>query len=141
MSASKFQFFSLLLWSLALQGIEAFVPVQSLRSRAVVLAASDNDDEPSQSPEKGGFFQGWNNFVAELDAFVDDATARRLGNGAAFYGKRKSNFHGENDKNKKEDRDSFDLTEDYAGPSNAGYFKWMQDEDGRYSYSQQLGLM
>ena len=38
---------------------------------------------------------------AELDAFMDDASARRLGAGASFYGKRKSSFYGENDKMKK----------------------------------------
>jgi hypothetical protein len=132
MSASKFQFFSLLLWSLALQGIGAFVvpPVQSLQSR-VALAASGNDNGGAE--KEGGFFS---KLMADVDAFIDDATARRLGNGAAFYGKRKSNFYGENDKNKKEDRDSFDITEDYAGPSNAGYFKWMQDENGRSSFTQ-----
>jgi hypothetical protein len=43
-------------------------------------------------------------FFEELDAFVDDATARRLGNGAAFYGKRKSSFYGEEDKGKKRDK-------------------------------------
>ena len=35
---------------------------------------------------------------------MDDATSRRLGNGAAFYGKRKSSFYGENDVNRKTDK-------------------------------------
>jgi hypothetical protein len=56
---------------------------------------------------------------------------RRLGNGAAFYGKRKSNFYGEQDKNRKTDREQDDPTEDYQGPSNAGYFQWAPDEDGQ----------
>lgn len=43
-------------------------------------------------------------FFEELDAFVDDATARRLGNGAAFYGKRKSSFYGKQDKGRKFDK-------------------------------------
>ncbi|GAX21337.1 hypothetical protein FisN_1Lh174 [Fistulifera solaris] len=81
--------------------------------------------------EGGGPFQGVKNFFAELDAFIDDASARRLGNGAAFYGKRKSNFYGEKDKMKKTDRDTPDPTEDYQGPSGAGYFKWMPDENGK----------
>ena len=34
-------------------------------------------------------------FFRELDNFVDDAANRRLGNGAKFYGKRKSSFYGE----------------------------------------------
>lgn len=49
-------------------------------------------------PQKKGFFQ---NFFEELDAFVDDATSRRLGNGAQYYGKRKSSFYGEGDANRK----------------------------------------
>jgi hypothetical protein len=56
---------------------------------------------------------------------------RRLGNGAAFYGKRKSNFYGEQDKNRKTDREQADPTEDYQGPDNAGYFQWAPDEDGQ----------
>jgi hypothetical protein len=56
--------------------------------------------------------------------------ARRLGNGAAFYGKRRSNFYGSQDKNKKQDKTVFDPTEDYQGPSTSGFFKWMPDEDG-----------
>lgn len=69
-------------------------------------------------------------FFEELDAFVDDATNRRLGNGAAFYGKRKSAFYGEEDFMKKEDKNVEDPTEDYQGPKKAGYFQWMPDEDG-----------
>jgi hypothetical protein len=58
--------------------------------------------------QKGGFFAGVKNFFDELDAFVDDASARRLGAGASFYGKRKSNFYGSDDKMKKADKDAFD---------------------------------
>lgn len=79
--------------------------------------------------QKGGkgFFA---NFMEELDAFVDDATNRRMGNGAAFYGKRKSEFYGENDSMKKKDKKESDPLEDYQGPKNAGYFQWMPDENG-----------
>jgi hypothetical protein len=66
------------------------------------LFAGDDDDQ------KGGFFTGFKNFFDELDAFVDDASARRLGAGASFYGKRKSNFYGSSDKMKKADKDVFD---------------------------------
>ena len=52
-------------------------------------------------------------FFEELDAFVDDATNRRLGNGAAFYGKRKSTFYGEQDFMKKDDKDVEDPTGEY----------------------------
>jgi hypothetical protein len=54
-----------------------------------------------------------------------------LGNGATFYGKRRSNFYGENDRNKKKDRGVFDPTEDYQGPATSGFFKWMPDENGQ----------
>lgn len=50
------------------------------------------------------------NFFEELDNFIDDATSRRLGNGAAFYGKRKSSFYGENDSGKKRDNEVADPT-------------------------------
>ena len=70
--------------------------------------------------QKKGFLSG---FFEELDAFVDDATNRRLGNGAAFYGKRKSSFYGEGDFQKKLDKDIADPTEDYQGPKKAGYFQ------------------
>jgi hypothetical protein len=79
----------------------------------------------------GGFFKAVGDVFAELDAFVDDASARRLGNGAAFYGKRKSNFYGDQDKNKKVDRSMPDPTEDYQGPTSTGLFMWKQDENGQ----------
>lgn len=79
----------------------------------------------------GGFFKAVGDAFAELDAFVEDASARRLGNGAAFYGKRKSNFYGEQDKNKKADRTMPDPTEDYQGPTSTGLFMWQQDENGQ----------
>lgn len=63
----------------------------------------------------GGFFGAIGDFFNELDAFVDDATSRRLGSGSAFYGKRKSSFYGKNDKNRKSDRDTPDPAEDYQG--------------------------
>merc|ERR1740117_1500109 len=68
-------------------------------------------------------------FFDELDAFVDDATSRRLGAGAQYYGKRKSGFYGKDDANRKRNKAVLDNTEDYRGPSNAGYFKWMPDEE------------
>lgn len=73
----------------------------------------------------------FDNFFKELDSFIDDATNRRLGNGAAFYGKRKSSFYGEEDFMKKADSDIDDPTEDYQGPRQAGYFKWLPDENGQ----------
>lgn len=73
-----------------------------------------------------GFFA---DFFEELDAFVDDATSRRLGAGSAFYGKRKSNFYGKNDKGRKQDRNTPDPMEDYQAPAQGGYFKWKIDEE------------
>mmetsp|Transcript_33414 Transcript_33414/g.38029 ORF Transcript_33414/g.38029 Transcript_33414/m.38029 type:complete len:147 (+) Transcript_33414:60-500(+) len=76
----------------------------------------------------GGILGAIGNLFQELDAFVDDATSRRLGAGSAFYGKRKSSFYGNDDKMKKRNRRKFDPTEDYRGPNQAGYFQWMKDE-------------
>ena len=98
----------------------AFAPISSRQPSTLLLQA-----------EKEGFLAGVSNFFAELDAFIDDASARRLGNGAAFYGKRKSNFYGEDDKMKKLNSKVADPTEDYQGPTTAGYFKWMPDENGQ----------
>jgi hypothetical protein len=80
--------------------------------------------------ENSDFFGGVKAFFQELDNFLDDATARRLGNGAAFYGKRKSNFYGEKDKNRKSDPMKPDPLEDFQAPLNGGYFQWMPDENG-----------
>lgn len=90
-----------------------------------VLCAANNDDQ-YKSKEKKGFFA---NFFDELDAFVDDATSRRLGNGAQYYGKRKSGFYGKDDASRKKNKSVSDPTEDYRGPSNAGYFKWIPDPE------------
>ena len=67
---------------------------------------NDNNESVEQPKQKKGFF---GNFFQELDNFVDDATSRRLGAGAAFYGKRKSSFYGENDSNRKKSQ-GFDST-------------------------------
>ncbi|KAL3807115.1 hypothetical protein ACHAXA_005436 [Cyclostephanos tholiformis] len=100
--------------------------VTRLSNPSSALSESVDDEDDYEPAKKKGFFA---NFFQELDAFVDDATSRRLGNGAQYYGKRKSSFYGQDDSNKKKDKDVFDPTEDYRGPSNAGYFKWMPDEE------------
>ncbi|GKY99365.1 hypothetical protein MPSEU_000891300 [Mayamaea pseudoterrestris] len=102
------------------------VPCAKMSSASVQLSMSNDVSK------QGGLFQAFENFWEELDAFMDDASARRLGNGAAFYGKRKSNFYGEKDKNKKSNKDVFDASEDYQGPSSSGYFSWMPDETGQW---------
>jgi len=68
--------------------------------------------------------------MEEVDAFVDDATNRRMGNGAAFYGKRKSEFYGKDDIKKKKNKNAPDPLEDYQGPKKSGYFQWVKDDDG-----------
>jgi hypothetical protein len=60
-----------------------------------------------------GIFDKVGEFFEELDAFVDDATARRLGNGSKFYGKRKSNFYGKEDDGRKNDRTVPDPTGEF----------------------------
>jgi len=102
----------------------AFAPSAISNRPATQLAASGGK-------EKRGFLQGVSDFFQELDNFIDDASARRLGNGAAFYGKRKSSFYGKNDKYRKVDAQTPDPMEDYQAPSTGGYFQWMPDEDGQ----------
>ena len=61
-------------------------------------------------------------FFKEMDNFIDDAANRRLGNGAKFYGKRKSSFYGDDDPNRKRDPDVADPEEDWRGPAGGSYF-------------------
>jgi hypothetical protein len=60
-----------------------------------------------------------------------DATNRRLGNGASFYGRRKSRFYGEMDSKRKVDPSQPDALEDFQAPLSGGYYQWMPDEDGQ----------
>lgn len=106
---------------------DAFAPNSS--SRIDVIQSSQLSKSKLQAEKKKGGVNFFTNFFEELDAFVDDATNRRLGNGAAFYGKRKSSFYGEEDFMKKNDKTVPDPTEDYQGPAKAGYFQWMMDEE------------
>mmetsp|Transcript_14484 Transcript_14484/g.22358 ORF Transcript_14484/g.22358 Transcript_14484/m.22358 type:complete len:146 (-) Transcript_14484:228-665(-) len=98
----------------------AFAPLQSWRPSTTVLFEKGGG---------GGIFGAVGNFFEELDAFVDDATSRRLGAGSAFYGKRKSSFYGKEDTMKKANRGRPDPTEDYQGPAQGGYFVWNADEE------------
>jgi hypothetical protein len=81
----------------------------NIDSPSILRGAFNDDDEYEPQEKKKGFFA---NFFEELDAFVDDATSRRLGNGAQYYGKRKSSFYGKDDVNRKKDKVS--LYEDTA---------------------------
>ncbi|CAJ1954379.1 unnamed protein product [Cylindrotheca closterium] len=98
---------------------------------SLCLAQAFAPQAQSRSETSLGIFDKIGEFFEELDAFVDDATSRRLGAGASFYGKRKSNFYGENDSGRKRDRTVADPTEDYRGPTSTGLFKWVQDENGQ----------
>ena len=100
---------------LAVTFVDAFVPMQ----------------KNGLSTTRLGIFDKIGEFFEELDAFVDDATSRRLGAGSKFYGKRKSNFYGKDDKEKKRDRNVANAAEDYRGPTSSGFFKWVPDENGQ----------
>mmetsp|Transcript_26466 Transcript_26466/g.52724 ORF Transcript_26466/g.52724 Transcript_26466/m.52724 type:complete len:90 (-) Transcript_26466:150-419(-) len=49
--------------------------------------------------------------------------------GPSTTAKEKVHFTAKMTPKKKVDRKQFDPTEDYRGPSNAGYFKWKVDEE------------
>ena len=72
------------------------------------------------------FFQ---KMLQELDNFADDAVGRRLGNGAKFYGKRRSSFYGEDDSDRKEDPSKPDTSEDFTGPGGGSYFVLSKERD------------
>jgi len=74
-----------------------------------------------EEKKEGGFF---GRMLQGLDDMVDDALDRKLGNGASFYGKRKSNFYGNNDAMKKKDPRKADASEDYRGNKGGSYFVW-----------------
>merc|ERR1712032_665229 len=69
----------------------------------------------SRHRSSGASMNIFKKFFEELDKFADDAVGRRLGQGAKFYGKRKSAFYGDDDSMKKEDPNTFDREEDYTG--------------------------
>mmetsp|Transcript_15767 Transcript_15767/g.47677 ORF Transcript_15767/g.47677 Transcript_15767/m.47677 type:complete len:126 (+) Transcript_15767:42-419(+) len=95
---------------------EAFVaPHTPLRAPLTTVRAE---------PQEGGPFSFLGRLKREVDAVVDDAMMKKLGNGSAFYGKRKSNFYGAGDKEKRTGAGG----EDYAGPVGGSYFKL--DRDG-----------
>ena len=68
-------------------------------------------------------------FLEQLDSFADDAMGRRLGNGAKFYGKRRSSFYGEDDVMRKQDPQKSDREEDYSGPAGGSYFVLSKERD------------
>ena len=92
--------------------VTGFAPIHRSTFQAQTILHNERGDGGEGG---GGIFGAIGDFFNELDAFVDDATSRRLGSGSAFYGKRKSSFYGKSDKNRKSDRDMPDPTEDYQG--------------------------
>ena len=106
--------------------VEGFVPTVVSRISTTTSTTTSLNAEQKKKKKKGNFFT---NMFEELDAFMDDATARRLGHGAAYYGKRKSSFYGAEDKMKKSDRDISDSEEDYMINA-GGNYKWVKDENG-----------
>jgi hypothetical protein len=97
---------SLFLFILAVFTANAFVPVQQQNVRST-SSSSLNGIFDKIGDKMGEMFD-------ELDAFVDDATSRRLGAGAAFYGKRKSKFYGEKDIGRKSDKNVADPLGEYS---------------------------
>ena len=70
--------------------------------------------------------------MRELDNFIDDAAGRRLGQGSKFYGKRRSNFYGPNDPQRKKNPYEYDREEDYIGPMTGQFMLTKErDEKGR----------
>jgi len=123
---------SALLLLLFASSIEGFTTIRSTitTTSSVLYEKKWGEPEKKENNILGTIGNAFGNFFEELDAFVDDATARRLGNGAAYYGKRKSSFYGSDDKMKKLDRNVSDSEEDFM--VNAGSnFKWIKDEQGQ----------
>lgn len=114
---------------IALPAAVAFTtPVTSTNQRTAFSPCFGADNGEEGEKKSGGLFSGVSKMFKELDNFMDDASARRLGAGATYYGKRKSNFYGDEDKMKKE-TDGYDPVEDYRVTAGSNY-KWMEDEDG-----------
>ena len=80
------------------------------------------------SPARMGFFD---RLLEEVDNFADDVSMRRLGNGAKFYGKRKSRFYGEGDAMRKRDPRAANEAEDYSGPGGGSFFVLSKERDAK----------
>jgi len=123
----------LILFSSSIEGFTTTIrplTTATTTTSSVLLEKKWGEPEKKENNILGTIGNAFGNFFEELDAFVDDATARRLGNGAAYYGKRKSSFYGSDDKMKKLDRNVSDSEEDFM--VNAGSnFKWIKDEQGQ----------
>ena len=99
--------------ALVIANTQAFAPTPQRHSFAATTTRTTTTTTTTTSTQRNGIFDKVGEFFAELDAFVDDATSRRLGNGSKFYGKRRSNFYGEKDQDRKRDRSVADPTGEY----------------------------
>ena len=114
--------------------------MRSYTAAALLLSPCDAfvfSTAPQRAPQRFSRSHASMNFfeklMQEMDNFADDAMGRRLGNGAKFYGKRRSSFYGEEDTLRKADPQQADSEEDYAGPAGGSYFVLSEerDEQGR----------
>jgi len=66
--------------------VRAFVPLTNKDAGpSLIRPTSSSSSQLFESGEQNkGFFQGLKDAFQEIDNFLDDASARRLGNGAAF---------------------------------------------------------
>ena len=64
----------------------------------------EKDQKEKEKPLTEKISNFFTSFNEELDAFTDDAINRRFGNGAKFYGMRKSNMYGSDDPMRKRNR-------------------------------------
>jgi len=96
-----------LLVAAAVSTTNAFAPTPRPSTPTITTTTTTKKTTTTQ---RNGIFDKVGEFFEELDAFVDDATSRRLGNGSKFYGKRRSNFYGDKDQDKKRDRTVADPT-------------------------------
>jgi len=67
--------------------VRAFVPLTNKDAGPSFIrpTSSSSSSQLFESGEQNkGFFQGLKDAFQEIDNFLDDASARRLGNGAAF---------------------------------------------------------
>ena len=74
--------FSLVTLAWTNSSVRAFVPLLRPQQGTPCVSLSATEDGDKKGSGGFGFFEGVGNFFQELDNFMDDASARRLGNGA-----------------------------------------------------------
>ena len=98
----------------------------TLRNTRVAASSCESHVRTRASCVRMNWFE---KLMKDIDNFADDAVGRRLGNGADFYGKRKSSFYGDEDAKRKADPNAFDAEEDYRGPAGGSYFVLSKERD------------